>query len=66
MPDELGLMAEIAVHRVPGVVIAIASGKYNYTEFHYAVTVSLRRNAGRHFCFGGASSIVAEMAARPT
>jgi hypothetical protein len=48
-------MAEVTVHGVPGVVIAIASGKYNYTEFHDAVTVSLRRNAGRHFCFGGSS-----------
>ena len=34
MPDELRLLAQVLADRIPGIVIAIASGEDYDTEFH--------------------------------
>jgi hypothetical protein len=45
-------VAEIPVHGVPGIVIAITSGKNNYTEFHEVVTVICAGTPGVTFVLG--------------
>jgi hypothetical protein len=52
VPDKLGRVAEIPVHGVPGIVIAITSGKNNYTEFHEVVTVICAGTPGVTFVLG--------------
>jgi hypothetical protein len=34
VPDEFGPMAQVVVHRKPGIVIAITAGKDNNAKFH--------------------------------